>query len=307
MIDILDLGEENAEVRRARNEMVAHPMVVELIASASSWPGYALKRHNDAKHPLHQLSVLADFGLDRHDPGMDELIGKLLSRQDQNGAFQTLSFVYKRFAGVEGEHWTWMMCDAPTILYALLSFGLEAVPAVQSASDQLRTIVRENGWPCAAGDPLPASFKGPGKREDPCPYANLITLKALANDPDASNQEVAPLGLEVLLEHWDHAYQRKLFMFGAGTNFRKLKYPFVWYDILHMAEVLSHYPAVYEDERFISLLEAVSEQADGQGRYTATSMYRAWQEWSFANKKKPSPWLTFLAVRIKKRAKIPIN
>jgi hypothetical protein len=30
-------------------------------------------------------------------------------------------------------------------------------------------------------------------------------------------------------------------------------------------------------------------------------MYRAWKGWSFADKKRPSPWLTFLVLRIQHR------
>jgi len=30
-------------------------------------------------------------------------------------------------------------------------------------------------------------------------------------------------------------------------------------------------------------------------------VYRAWKGWSFANKKDPSPWLTFLVLRVLRR------
>ncbi len=53
--------------------------------------------------------------------------------------------------------------------------------------------------------------------------------------------------------------------------------------------------------RFREMVETITVQADEEGRYTANSMYRAWQGWSFANKKKPSPWLTFLVLRMVKR------
>ena len=90
-------------------------------------------------------------------------------------------------------------------------------------------------------------------------------------------------------------------MFGIGTDFRKLKYPFVWYDILHVVDVLSHFPFVQGDSRFREMVDTITAQADEQGLYTATSMYRAWKSWSFADKKSPSPWLTFLVLRILKR------
>ena len=34
-----------------------------LAAEAAAWPGYALRRHNDAAHPLYKLTTLVDFGL----------------------------------------------------------------------------------------------------------------------------------------------------------------------------------------------------------------------------------------------------
>lgn len=49
------------------------------------------------------------------------------------------------------------------------------------------------------------------------------------------------------------------------------------------------------------MVDAVWQQADLQGRFTAGSMYRAWKGWSFASKKEPSPWLTCLALRIQTR------
>jgi len=42
-------------------------------------------------------------------------------------------------------------------------------------------------------------------------------------------------------------------------------------------------------------------QVDHDGLCTASSMYRSWQGWSFADKKRPSPWLTFMVARIQRR------
>ncbi len=102
----------------------------------------------------------------------------------------------------------------------------------------------------------------------------------------------------MLLEHWEKQGERKLFMFGIGTDFRKLKYPFVWYNILHVADVLSRFPFTHQDPRLLEMIEAITQQADENGHYTANSMYRSWKDWSFSNKKLPSPWLTLLVSRI---------
>jgi hypothetical protein len=71
--------------------------------------------------------------------------------------------------------------------------------------------------------------------------------------------------------------------------------------VLHVVDVLNRYPAVRHDPRFQEMVKAITAQADGHGRYTARSMYRAWTGWSFADKRNPSPWLTFLVLRVLKQ------
>jgi hypothetical protein len=94
---------------------------------------------------------------------------------------------------------------------------------------------------------------------------------------------------------------RKVCLFGIGRKFRWLKYPFVWYDILHVTDVLSRFPFVRADARSREMVGTITAQADEEGLYTTGSMYMAWKGWSFANKKIPSPWLTFLVLRLRKR------
>jgi len=300
LLDLLDRPEDDAEVRAARSEMLAHPRVGGLVDSAANWPGFALKRHNDAKHPIYALSTLADFGARAGDPGMRPIVEAVMAHQSEEGAFQTKLRLYKRFGGIDGERWTWMVCDAPTLLYALLSFGLDGDERVQRAVDHLVGLVEGNGWRCRAAAEL-GTFKGPGKREDPCPIANVYALKALSLVPDLIDSPAARAGTEMLLWHWGPQCERKVYLFGIGTFFRRLKYPFVWYDILHVVDVLSRFPFVHGDPRFREMVKTITEQADEEGRYTAGSMYRAWKGWSFADKKQPSPWLTFLVLRVRRR------
>ena len=105
----------------------------------------------------------------------------------------------------------------------------------------------------------------------------------------------------MLLWHWGPECERKVFLFGVGRKFRWLKYPFVWYDILHVTDVLSRFPHARQDPYFREMAKTITAQADENGRYTAGSMYQAWKGWSFADKKAPSPWLTFLVLRIQGR------
>ena len=299
-VDLLSHPAHHARVSQVREEMVAHPQVQELINLAATWPGYPLKRHNDARHPLYALSTLADFGLRYDDPGLRPAIDKVLAHQAAEGAFQTKIRLYKHFGGLDGQYWTWMACDAPTLTYALVAMGLDDDVRVQQAVDHLLSLAQDNGWRCQVAPEI-GGFHGPGRRDAPCPIANVYALKALSLRPEWQDSEAARRGVEVLLKSWGHEYNKKLYLFGTGTDFRKLKYPFVWYDILHVADVLSRFPLVHDDPRFREMVATITAQAGNDGRYTATSMYRAWKGWSFADKKRPSPWLTFLVMRIAKR------
>ncbi len=303
LVDLLDRPDDDAEVQAARAAMVAHPQVRALIDQAATWPGFALKRHNDASHPICALSTLADFGLRASDSGISPIVEAVMAHQSEESAFQTKLRLYKRFGGLDGEYWTWMACDAPTLLYALLAFGLtqEEDERIQRAVAHLAGLAEDNGWRCTAAPEL-GGFKGPGKREDPCPIANVYALKALSQAPELIDSPATRAGAEALLWHWGPDCERKIYLFGLGAFFRRLKYPFVWYDILHVVDVLSRFPFVRDDPRFQEMMTTLTAQADDAGRYTAASMYRAWKGWSFADKKTPSPWLTFLALRIQKRA-----
>jgi hypothetical protein len=287
-------------VLAARAEMLAHPQVQELIAGAAAWPGYSLKRHNDAQHPLYKFSTLADFGVRADDPAMAPGIEAVMAHQSPEGPFQSLVNIPKAFGGTGDDMWTWMLCDAPTLLYALLAMGLGDEPHMQQAVDHLAGLVGENGWRCV-GAPELGKFRGPGRKADPCPIVNVFALKALAQVSELLDSPATRTGAEMLLWHWEHQRERKIYMFGIGTDFRKLKYPFIWYDILHVVDVLSRFPFVHSDMRFREMVETITNRADEEGRYTANSMYRAWKGWSFADKKTPSPWLTFLVLRLRRR------
>lgn len=300
LVDLLDRPPDAADVLAARAALLAHPQVQSLVAAAAMWGQQSLTRHNDAGHPLYALSTLADFGLRAADPGLTTAVEYVLAHWDPEGAWQTRLNISPKFGGTGEDTWTWLACDAPTLLYALLSFGRASDPRMPAAIAHLAGMVQENGWRCAGAAEL-GKFHGPGRRTDPCPIANVYALKALSLVPDMRDSAAVHAGAEMLLEHWARRDSWRPYLFGIGGDFRKLKYPFIWYDILHVVEVLSRFPFAWADARFREMLAEITAQADTQGRYTASSMYRAWQGWSFADKKQPSPWLTFLVLRILKR------
>ena len=305
LVDLIGEAEDSREVCKARQEMLDHPQFQELVEKAKTWPGYPLKRHNDARHPLYAISTLADFGAQSGDPGIREIVEGVLKHQSPEGMLKTLVLIPRAFGGSGQEDWTWMLCDSPTLLYSLHLLEGKATDDLNKTIECLSGLITDKGWPCSASPAL-GKFKGPGRREDPCPIANVYALKALSVSGDLP-EEAARKGTGMLLRHWQLRKERKYFLFGMGTDFSKLKYPFVWYDILHVIDVLSRFSWTHQDPGYLEMLEVITRQANQDGMYTAGSMYMAWKGWSFADKKIPSPWLTFLVMRIEKRSGIWLN
>ena len=54
----------------------------------------------------------------------------------------------------------------------------------------------------------------------------------------------------------------------SGTDFRKLKAPFILYDLLYVLEVLSRFPWVRTDGRFLDMLGLLQGKADADGSFT---------------------------------------
>lgn len=297
LTQLLDRPAADPDVVAARQAMILHPQIQPLIQELSAWPGSPLKRHNDASHLLHKLSLLADLGLTRQDPGMDEIINQILTHRADDGLFQVIANISPSYGGTGEDMPAWALCDAPTVLYALASFGVDD-GRVQAAADHLMNLVGDNGWLCTTQ----TGFRGPGRKADPCPYANLVALKALAIRGDWRESHPARLGVEMVLRHWELRKERKFYLFAMGSDFRKLKYPLVWYDLLHVTDVLSRYRVAQRDARFHEMMDILISQADAQGRFTPSSVWMAWKGWDFAQKKAPSPTITMAALRVIKQA-----
>jgi hypothetical protein len=293
-MDILGQSEHELEVIAARKSMVENTMLVQLIEELTDWPGSILISHKSAGHSLHKLVFLADLGFTVNDPGMEKLISRVMEHCDPDGPFQMLTNISPHYGGTGEDIWAWGLCDAPSVLYAVVKFGMRDDPQVQRGVEMLAGLVRENGWPCE-GCKQYSTFRGPGRKSDPCPYANLIMVKLLAAIPELRVSEAAHLGAESLLHCWEDRLTFHPYIFYMGNDFCKLKAPLVWYDILHVTHVLSQLPWIKEDTRLLEMKTIIANKADAEGRFTPESIWTAWKDWDFGQKKQPSPWLTYLA------------
>lgn len=300
-LDLLHQPESAPEVQQARAELPAHPLIQGLLAELAGWPGGVLVGHKSAGHALHKLTFVADLGLRIEDPPIAAIAELVMEHQSAQGPFQMLSKVSPSYGGTGEETWAWALCDAPSLVYALAKFGLREDPRVRTAIAHLAGLARENGWPCAVSPEL-GRWRGPGRKDDPCPYANLIMLKALAQFEEWRESPVARAGVESALTVWDARRERHPYMFFMGTDFCKLKAPLVWYDLVHVLEVLTQFPWTHADPRLRAMLEIAQAKANADDRFTPESVWLAWKDWDFGQKKVPSPWLTFLLHRITQRA-----
>lgn len=299
-IDLLGQPEDDPAVRLAKTGLLNEPKIQALLVELGDWPGTVIVSHKSAGQPFHKLSFLADLGLQAGDPGVDRILARVMEHQSVEGAFQLPVNIPRRYGGSGQDTWGWALCDAPILVYALARMGLRDHPQVKRAAEYLAGLARSNGWPCAVSAEL-GSFHGPGRRDDPCPYATLVMLKALAEFEAYRDTPACRAGAETLLRLWQNSLTEHPYIFYMGTDFRKLKVPFIWYDLLHTVEVLSRFGWVHGDKRFVEMLSIIRAKADALGRYTVESAWAAWKGWEFGQKKEPSSWLTLLVWRLFRR------
>jgi len=300
LIDIEDLSPLDTSAIKAKAIMLKHPLVQDLIIELQDWPGVVLNSHRSPNQFFHKLSFLADLGLNSEDDGILNILNKVRAHPSDEGPFQLAMNIPTHFNGNGQDTWAWALCDAPVTLYALAKMGLANELDVLKGVDYCVGLVSDQGWPCVVSKEL-GKFRGPGKASDPCPYTNLIMLKLMAQYDQYRDSPAAHIGTECLLSLFENSLTKHPYMFYMGTDFRKLKAPFIWYDILHVADVLSQFNWVIHDQRFIKMMQLINSKGDQNQKFTPESVWTVYKDWDFGQKKVPSPWLSFLVQRLNKR------
>jgi len=300
-LDLLRSPANDPMVQHDYNALISDPRIMQIIEELRQWPGKAIKRHNDSDLLLHKLSFLADIGINTEHTPIREIVQRIIRNKSEEGPFEVVISIPMHPGGTDKNEFGWILCDAPSILYSLVKLGMENDRNVHEAIKYLVLKARNNGWGCTASKALGENFLGPGRKEDPCPYANLLMLKVLAQTETWKFSTACHNGTEVLLDQWENSYTKHHFLFKMGTDFRKLKAPLVWYDLLHVADVLSQFEWVSNDHRFLDMINVLTSKADYRMQFTPESVWTAWKDWDFGQKNNPSRWLTFLVLRILKR------
>ena len=270
------------------------------ISDVADFYGMPVTNHKNPDLAIHKLLFLLDLGFDIDLPEIKKAIDEILEHRDGYGVYQSMTNVPKHFGGTGEDTFSWCLCDAPLLLLALLKAGVDYSEYIKPGVDYLVSLSRDNGFPCAASPEL-GKFRGPGRKDDCCPYATLIMADLLSYIPEYRDSPAAVTAVEALLSLWENSREQHPYIFYMGTDFRKLKAPSHWYDIVSVTGVLSKYPCVHHDPRFMEMVTLIKDKQDEEGFFTPESVYLKLKAWDFGQKKEPSPYLTYLCLRIFER------
>lgn len=299
-LDLLNQSPDDKQVVIACDKMLNHEKIKSLLNELQNWPGEITNSHRNVSLLYHKLTFLADLGLTNDDRQVKEITKKIFEHISEEGLFQVKMNIPKHFGGTGEDQWAWALCDAPLLVYSLSKLGLSENMKVKNATGFLINLARENGYPCVVSKEL-GKFRGPGRKDDPCPYATLVMLKLISLNEDLKKSQYAKNSISSLFKMWENSRISHPYMFYMGTDFRKLKAPLFWFDILHVADTLSNFDYVTKNKHFIEMNHIIMSNKNNDGKFVPQSEWRAWKNWDFGQKKLPSAWLTFLIYRMQKR------
>ncbi len=253
--------------------------------------------HKNPGLPVNKLLFLLDLGFGTDIPQIQTAIEEILKHHDERGVYQSKTNIPKHFGGSGTDVFSWCLCDAPRLLLALLKAGVDIETNIKPGVDYLVSLCRDNGFPCASSPEL-GNFRGPGRKDDCCPYATLIMADLLSYLPEYKDSFAANASVTALLSLWENSIDQHPYMFYMGTTFRKLKAPPCWYDIVSVSGVLSRYTSAVSDPGFQQMLDVIKSKQDENGFFTPESIYMKMKGWDFGQKKAPSPYLTYLCLRV---------
>lgn len=297
----LNLGHEPKDnLVENRNAALTDSLIKGYLNDIANFHGTLVTNHKNPDLPIHKLLFLLDLGFDTEIPEIEAAVNEILKHKDEHGIYQSMTNVPKHFGGTGEDVFSWCLCDAPLLLLALLKAGIDYHEYIKPGVDHLVSLCRDNGFPCAVSPEL-GKFRGPGKKDDCCPYATLIMTDLLSYIPEYRNSKAAESSVDALLSLWENSLDQHPYMFYMGTDFRKLKAPSCWYDIVSVAGVLSKYKLVRDDQRFLEMIAHIRYKQDKNGLFTPESAYQKLKDWEFGQKKVPSPYLTYLCYQIFER------
>lgn len=283
-----------AELAECKESLLQSQEILSLCEELKEWYPKAYTRHNDPDISHYKLMMLAELGVGATDPGMNELLEEVKSHRDGDSYAMKQSLPQRK--GDTPPGWYALPCDSPVILYSLLLMGDRSETTMKAVEALARKWEAPEGWFCDFFF-VQSQYK---KLKAPCPMAGLMALQVFSLLDEYRTSAAADNAFNALVYHKE--YGSTLYYFGRSKKFYTFKYPFVWYNAFYMADVVSRFQQFRDTELAKELFDWVFASLNEEGRVKPTSMFRMYKGWSFADKKQPCPWMTFLALRILRRA-----
>ena len=278
LTDLLDLPDEDLQVRKARDAIGQQPLVRELLTRQQPeghWGDDATKPYT-APGTLGALGVLTMLGVQPDQRTMAGCDSLLRYCQHASGGFSlTRTLRSGIFPCTTGEH-------LPMLVY----FGLGDDARVRRA---FTFVVADMAEPEALDC-------GRYQHQD-CLWGAIAALKGLAVLPvdmrsPSSEQVVRRLAAALLAAEYDFAGEHKRWLtFGV---------PRAW-DLLSALRALAAH-GYAGDPRFAALLDSVLAAQDEQGRWPCGSASRTWP---LERRNRPSKWVTLDALQLLKVIETP--
>ncbi len=299
----LVLGEPDdaPAVLAARAAVLADPGVREIVDSLPAWdaPEHVSGHHSPAYLP-NRLNLLADMGVRGGDfAEVEERLDAFLGHQHGSGRFEA----FGEMPGRPKPEWGSMLCDTNVITDLLLRFGRGGDSRVSRALDRLQADATRTpqgrAWQCVPAGP--GLWRGPGRKADVCPQVTLEGLRALSHLPESGRPAWIVEAARTPLEVWRRRATERPYQFGHGYQFKSVKWPNFWYDVLWVLETVGRFPALWRgsdarEEDRVALVELAAclleYDFDADGRVTPRRTYRGFERFSFGRKDAPSPFAT---------------
>jgi len=307
--DILERGEEEAEVKEARAAIMSSGPVPVILANQEPegyWcqpgPGYGPKYQGT----VWQVIFLAQLGADGSDPKVKAGCEYILSNTvAKHGGF-----------AIYGTPSSFIHCMAGNLGAALLDLGWHGEPRLQTALEwQARSITGVGVAPRVSKNKVEryyASNPGPGfacGANDglPCAWGAVKAMLAMGKIPPTARSQVVQSaikqGIEFLLSR-DPAVADYPFGYGnkPSSSWFKFGYPVGYVtDVLQNLEALAALGQA-RDERLAGALAMVEEKQDARGWWKLEYTYNGKTWVDIETKGQPSKWVTLRAIRVLKAA-----
>lgn len=300
--DLLGFEESDTESTEAKAELLSDKNIISLAKETKDWLTVAATRNSDSKITYFKLKALAEFGLKYSDLELQETVDKASKHIIENlfgvrGQVPERTKKGERFEkpDLTADVWHISPCNSPLITTALLELGVKNNLIDNSIEELKNRWASKEGWFCHFFF-VDSQFK---KLQIGCPIAGLQALEIFSKVPELKESDYSRFAFEPIKFHKD--YGRTLYYFGRSKKFWTFKYPFVWYNALYLADVLTRFDFLKNELVVQELIDWIISSQDNEGKFKPTSVFMNYKGWDFSNKKEASPWITFLCCRILKQ------